>query len=285
MHSTGGLRPPLLVARADAVADGRFSPTRAILFPRGLTPPALGAGTTTIHRKNDDFAVHERTFDKERRASARRGLVKPTLCGENRALLCDHATDVQERRASARRGSVKPTLRGENRALLCDHATDVQERRASARRGSADTFTQTRARLLGKPPTVCGPITVAIACSDTTGGLRPPLLVARADAVADGRFSPTRAILFPRGLTPPALGAGTTTIHRKNDDFAVHERTFDQERRASARRGSVKPTLRGENRALLCDHATDVQERRASARGGSQTHPQWQTHPQFFSEW
>jgi hypothetical protein len=28
-----------------------------------------------------------------------------------------------------------------------------------------------------KPPTVCGPITVAIACSDTTGGLRPPLLM------------------------------------------------------------------------------------------------------------
>jgi hypothetical protein len=27
--------------------------------------------------------------------------------------------------------------------------------------------------LLGKPPTVYGPITVAIACSDTTGGLRP----------------------------------------------------------------------------------------------------------------
>jgi|GEM_PF-5433396 len=111
----------------------------------------------------------------------------------------------------------------------------------------------------------------------STGSLRPPLLVARADAVADGRFSPTRAILFRRGLTPLALGAGTTTIHRKNDDFAVHERTFDQERRASARRGLVKPTLRGENRALLCDHATDVQERRVSARGGSQTHPQWQT--------
>jgi hypothetical protein len=62
----------------------------------------------------------------------------------------------------------------------------------------------------------------------------------------------------------------------------MHERTFDQERRASARGGLVKPTLRGENRALLCDHATDVQERQASACGGSQTHPQWQT---FFSEW
>ena len=84
MHSTGGLRPPLLVARADALADGRFSPTRAILFPRGgLRPPMLtlvqrpSTGRTTI------FAMHERTFDQERRASARGGLVKPTLRGEN----------------------------------------------------------------------------------------------------------------------------------------------------------------------------------------------------------
>jgi hypothetical protein len=41
-YSTGGLRPPLLVACTDAVADGRFSPRRAIVSHGGLTPPAPG---------------------------------------------------------------------------------------------------------------------------------------------------------------------------------------------------------------------------------------------------
>jgi hypothetical protein len=76
--------------------------------------------------------------------------------------------------APGRRYNERPP--GEWRFLRCTNARS-QERRASARRGSGDTFTQTRGRLLGKPPTVCGPITVAIACSDTTGGLRPPLLM------------------------------------------------------------------------------------------------------------
>ena len=77
---TGGLRPPLLVACTDAVADGRFSPTRmipvarntgsspgseagfvrfspmrALLCHGGLTPPAPGAVTTTVCRKNNGF--------------------------------------------------------------------------------------------------------------------------------------------------------------------------------------------------------------------------------------
>jgi hypothetical protein len=91
------------------------------------------------------------------------------------------------------------------------------------------------------------------------------------------------AILADESDTFPT-GAYAPRSWRWYNDHPPEERRFlrctnahSQERRASARRGLVKPTLRGENRALLCDHATDVQERRASARGGSQTHPQSQT--------
>jgi hypothetical protein len=45
--------------------------------------------------------------------------------------------------------------------------------------------------------------------SRTTGGLRPPLLVARTDAVADGRFSPTRVAMVPRNSgSSPGSEAG-----------------------------------------------------------------------------
>jgi hypothetical protein len=40
-------------------------------------------------------------------------------------------------------------------------------------------------------------------CSHTTGGLRPPLLVACADVIADIRFAPTSTLLFPRGAYAP----------------------------------------------------------------------------------
>jgi hypothetical protein len=41
----GGLRPPLLVARADTVADGRFSPTRVAMVPRNSgSSPGSEAG-------------------------------------------------------------------------------------------------------------------------------------------------------------------------------------------------------------------------------------------------
>ncbi len=86
MHSTGSLRPRSWSHVQTPLQMGDSRRRERYFSHGGLTPPALGAGTTAIHRKNDDFAVHERTFDQERRASARRGLVKPTLRGENRAL-------------------------------------------------------------------------------------------------------------------------------------------------------------------------------------------------------
>jgi hypothetical protein len=82
VHSTGGLRPPLLVACTDAVADGRFSPTRvamvprnsgsspgseagfvrfsprkAILFPRGLTPPLRMYRARSLQRQRERCAI------------------------------------------------------------------------------------------------------------------------------------------------------------------------------------------------------------------------------------
>jgi hypothetical protein len=50
----------------------------------------------------------------------------------------------------------------------------------------------------------------------------------------------------------------------------MHKRTFAQERRASARRGSQNRTLCGCNRAMFDDDRSDNQERRALARRGSQ---------------
>jgi hypothetical protein len=52
---TGGLRPPLMIACTDAVAEVRFSPRGAIVSHGGLTPPAPGAVTTTVCRKNNAF--------------------------------------------------------------------------------------------------------------------------------------------------------------------------------------------------------------------------------------
>jgi hypothetical protein len=51
------------------------------------------------------FAICERTFNQERRASARRGSVIRSLCRERRMLFSDERIHDQERRSSARRGS------------------------------------------------------------------------------------------------------------------------------------------------------------------------------------
>jgi hypothetical protein len=114
----------------------------------------------------------------------------------------------QERRASAPRGQ-RIVVPKEVRVLAAiEHR---QERRASARRGRANAYRRTGASFVGRSPTVCvgacAWMAVATAFIGATGGLRPPLLVAA------------------------RTSAGETTI------FAMHKRTFDRERRASARRG------------------------------------------------
>jgi hypothetical protein len=103
------------------------------------------------------------------------------LLAELRLLRCTNA-GLQERRASARRGNgVEPWM--VNRKPTSGRAQ--QERRASARRGN-ETHLQWREFF---PERVR---------SRTTGGLRPPLLVACADVIADVRFAPTSTHLFPR---------------------------------------------------------------------------------------
>jgi hypothetical protein len=117
----------------------------------------------------------------------------------------------------------------------------------SARRGSTNTFTQTPARLLARPSRVCVPITIAIACSDTTGGLRPPLLCCNANVrrrkndICDAHthIRPGAAGVSPPwisnsggivnvyhgGLTPTAPGCATC-VRRAKAPFAMHKRTF-----------------------------------------------------------
>jgi hypothetical protein len=142
-----------------------------------------------------------------------RGACCPTFgcdCGRCcRCAILAEGKDTFPRGAYAPRSwsPVQRASAGRKRFLRCTNARS-QERRASARRGSADTFTQTQGRLLGKPPTVCGPITVAIACSDTTGGLRPPLLV--------GNASPTRTMRIPpANSTGTSLRPGTRPAHMR----------------------------------------------------------------------
>ncbi len=74
------------------------------------------------------------------------------------------------------------------------------------------------------------------------------------------------------GLRPPLLCCGARVCRRK-PIFAMYIRTSDQERRASARRGSVNRTLCRENRTLSSGCRTHSHERRASARRGSVTAP------------
>jgi hypothetical protein len=74
---TGGLRPPLLAACADVIADTRFAPTSTHLFPR-LAYASRSWCTESVDRKITTFAVHKRTFPRaagvippcERNASA-----------------------------------------------------------------------------------------------------------------------------------------------------------------------------------------------------------------------
>jgi hypothetical protein len=176
---TGGLRPPLLVAPAAAVADGRFSPMRmipvarntgaspgseagfvrfspirAILFPRGAYAPARGDVTTTVCRRNGDF--------------------------------CDAQTHIHKS------GGRQPAVGVSNAVAI---ANAFAQRHAPQPAGGCKPRLQRQCGEFGRFEYACGRY--------STGGLRPPLLVAPADAVAEVRFSLTRAILFPRGAYAP----------------------------------------------------------------------------------
>jgi hypothetical protein len=124
-----------------------------------------------------------------------------------------------------------------------------------------------------------------------SGGRQPAVGMSNAIAVADAfvqrpasarRWSETTVatatrwisafrVRIPRtshgGLTPPALVSGCERFPVKKR-FWRCANAHSQERRASARRGTVNRTPCRGNHALFSDHATQEQERRASARRG-----------------
>jgi hypothetical protein len=98
--------------------------------------------------------------------------------------------------------SVNRTQCGENRPPFDDDATHEQERRASARRGTGNRICNGD-RLFRTQHVRPG--TVAF---HPTAGLRQPLLVASADAVADVRFVSASPLPIPTaGLRQPLLVA------------------------------------------------------------------------------
>jgi uncharacterized membrane protein len=220
----------------------RLKLPRGAYAPRSCVAVRTSAGETTI------FAMHKRTFAQERRASAHRGSEMRwwTQCDFRRGMHPVHKSGGRqpavgghmrvgrhERHSSADRqrcvcglplqlrlklprGAYAPrscvavrTSAGETTIFAMYKRTFDQERRASARRGWTPARRQTRASFVGRPPTVCVRIAVAIAFKATTGAYAP------------------------RSCVAVRTSAGETTI------FAMHKRTFAQERRASARRGAL----------------------------------------------
>jgi hypothetical protein len=137
-----------------------------------------------------------------------------------------------------------------------------QERRVSARRGNEKhlqwrEFFPERVR------------------SRSTGGLRPPLLAACADVIADTRFAPTGTLILPR-LAYASRSWCTESVDRKITTFKMHKRTFPRAAGVSPPWCNV-PTMCRENRRLSGDWRSEHQERRASARRGNETHLQWRS--------
>jgi hypothetical protein len=96
--------------------------------------------------------------------------------------------------------------------------------------------------------------------SETTAGLRQPLLVARTHTAVDARLRPATALCSPRGTNAPLLCCSANVCRRKND-FCDAQTHAHKERRASARRGSGN-ALAAESEFVAHDERQD-QERRA----------------------
>jgi hypothetical protein len=146
---TGGLRPPLLCCSANVCRrNNNFYDAPTYIRPRaaGVSPPWLGkcasADTSPIRRQIADGVwgspLHSRLY-------APRGAYAPRSC-------------VAVRMSA-----------GETTIFAMHQRTFAQERRASARRGWANAHPQTRALLVGRPPTVCVRIAVAVAGIGATG--------------------------------------------------------------------------------------------------------------------
>jgi hypothetical protein len=139
--------------------------------------------------------MHKRTFDQERRASARRGW------------------------ANARgHGGLTPPALAQSANNDDAQRTFDQERRASARRGWGNAHRQTRALLVGRPPTVCVRLRSRASPLQNRvyrrhGGLTPPALALRCERLpAKQRFLRcTNAHSTKSGGRQPAVaGDGVT---------------------------------------------------------------------------
>jgi hypothetical protein len=143
--------------------------------------------------------------------------------------------------------------------LPSGNARCAQERRKSARRGWANTHRQTRASFVGRPPTVCVRIVVAIAFKATTGGLRPPLLRCSANVslkpAMQTIFACTNVRPGAAGVSPPWCASHLR--HRKLPTVGLSRPLLTQQRSPIAKK------------TFSNTHAFLYQERRASARRGA----------------
>jgi hypothetical protein len=239
----GGLTPPALALQCERLsAKQRFlrctnvhSPKSGgrqpavVLESRWCTQCDFRRGTHAVHKsggRQPAVARRIRIGRHERHSSADR---QRCVCGLPLQL-----------RLKLPRGAYAPrscvavrTSAGETTIFAMYKRTFDQERRASARRGWANTHRQTRAPFVGRPPTVCVRIVVAIAFKATTGGLRPPLLRRSANVCRrNNDFCDAQTYIRPgaAGVSPPWLGIAMVYAMRLPSGNA----RCAQERRKSA---------------------------------------------------
>jgi hypothetical protein len=220
----GGLTPPALVLQCECLpAKQRFLRCTNVHSPKsGGRQPAV-AGQTRIRR-------HEPYWSADRRRCVCGSPLRSRLWAPRLTYAPESYMRIRVRITIAcigATGGLRPPLLRctnvcrRNIVFTMHKRTFDQERRASARRGWANAHPQTRALLVGRPPTVCG-VAVAFAFIRATGGLRPPLLCCSANVCRRNiNFYDAPTYIRPRaaGVSPPWL-LGKRTCR----NFAVKSR-------------------------------------------------------------
>jgi hypothetical protein len=230
-----------------------------------------------------------RRHNQERRASARRGAVMRTLSREHHTLFSSDRIHDQERRALARRGSnsrlqrrlllwtdyVSPrtfashTTAGSRQPLLLRDARSVRNarfamhKRTSARAAgvSPPWFRKCTCRAAGvSPPWFEHHEPTQRDCSEPTRHARPPT-VSRTFGNCIAERTCYERLVSHGGLTPPALVLVYGRLPAEQRLLRCTN-ARQQERRASARRGSVTRTLSREHHTLFSSDRIHNQERR-----------------------
>jgi hypothetical protein len=271
-RTTAGLRQPLLGARAQVVANGRWCFATAFRFPRNVSPPWLCCNAHVL-RSDQRFlrCANDRPTDVANVSPPWRSLVAAmrTSAGEKRFLRCTNAGPTKSgayaprswlrvraslqmwanrrrepslvfpRLAYAPRScAAMRTSAGEKRFLRCTNAHPTKSGGRQPAVGCIAPRGQCTANNVGRVTTV----------QSRAAGVSPPWfdkhVYADTSAIArktvESMCADHRCHCVQRyhgGLTPPALVLQCERLRRKTI-FAMHKRTSDQERRASARRGS-----------------------------------------------